>query len=128
MPPLIKYKAPPFEASLLSNRQRSNHTVVPIADVIETAPPNAASFETNDALMMSTSIGSASDMAPPSRTAVFSTKDISPATSNLRLKEEYMPPETQESLESVKKNARGHPNVGVRFVDKLFLWKINPPN
>ena len=62
-----------------------------------------ASFETNDALMMSTSIGSVSDMAPPSRTAVFSTKDISPATSNLRLKEEYMPPETQESLESVKK-------------------------
>lgn len=101
VPPVLKYKAPPFEASLLSNRQRSNHPVVLIADVTDMAPPNAASFERNDVLTMSTSVGSVNDMAPPSRTAVFSTKYISPTTSTFGLKEENMAPEKRETWDSV---------------------------
>ena len=71
VPPVLKYKAAPFEASLRSNRQPSNQQVVSVVDVMETAPPDKASFERNDVSCMSTTVGSVSDMAPPSRTAVL---------------------------------------------------------
>lgn len=77
-------------------------------------------------------VGSANDMAPPSRTAEFSTKDIVPRKVTFGLKEEHRPPEKHGFGDGVDNCPSNHLVVGVQvlfipfIVQRLFAQLQRP--